>query len=204
MEADWSVAAAGGDPVIVVPWAASVEEPRALKFIDLRLHPERVDELEAAHNTPLRSALLLLNGGTSHLWTAKCDFWTSSTEPFDPYEMDATPAETAFGVGSYIDLLPRHVGGRTSFRQQEQWMRRVTKRLRGAPAKAARVELVLRAAQVHGEPGFGISWFVVGCGGSAESARQSWENVLSIALTLVLDTAFDPAPADDTMAETGE
>ena len=204
MEADWSVAAAAGDPVIVVPWATSVEEPRALTFIDLRQHPERVDELEEAQIAPLRSALLLLNGGASHLWTAKCDFWTSSAEPFDPYEMDATPAETAFGVGSYIDLLLRDAGALTCFPRQEQWMRRVTERLRAAPAKAARVELVLRAAQVHGEQGFGISWFVVGCGAIAESAHQNWENALRIALTLVLDTAFEASPGDDTMVETGE
>ena len=74
--------------------------------------PDLIDEIEEARGRPaLRSALLVLNGVDSQLWTAKCDAWTSSAEqgddPFDPYEMDAEPGETAFGTGSYIDLLPR-------------------------------------------------------------------------------------------------
>jgi hypothetical protein len=103
MEADWSVELAATDPVITVPWAASGDEPKC-RFVDLRLYPQLVTEIEEAERSvALRSALLLLNGGASHLWTAKCDAWSSSPEhdgPFDPYEMDAEPGETAFGAGS--------------------------------------------------------------------------------------------------------
>ena len=78
----------------------------------------------------MRSALLLLNSAASQLWTAKCDAWTSSAEegaePFDPYEMDAEPGETAFGAGSYIDLLPRDFALLSSFERQERWIRAVT------------------------------------------------------------------------------
>ena len=115
MEADWSVALAAGDPVITVPWAASGDD--ALQVPVRRSAPgtHLIDEIEEARTRPaLRSALLLLNGAESPLWTAKCDAWTSSAEegnePFDPYEMDAEPGETAFGAGSYIDLLPRDIG----------------------------------------------------------------------------------------------
>ena len=204
METDWSVALGAGDPSIVVPWSASTGGNRGLRFIDLRLHPERVDELDEARSAPLRSALLLLNGSASAVWTAKCDSWTSDSEPLDPYEMDAPIGETAFGAGSYIDLLARDNGVFRCFRQQEQWMRRVTERMRAAPAKAARVELVLRTAVVHGRRGFGMSWFVEGCGASLETAGQSWANALGVGLGLLLDTDFEPAPCDDTIAETGE
>src|ERR1700752_2838494 len=112
MEADWTVALAAGDPVITVPWAGSGDNIRKCRFVDLRLRPDLIDEIEEARSKPpLRSALLLLNSATSPLWTAKCDTWTSSVddvaEPFDPYEMGAESGDTAFGAGSYIDLLAR-------------------------------------------------------------------------------------------------
>ena len=125
MEADWSVALATADPVITVPWAASDDDEPKCRFVDLRLGSHLIDEIEEARWRPaLRSALLLLNGVDSQLWTAKCDAWTGSPEqgddPFDPYEMDAEPGETAFGTGSYIDLLARDLEIRQSFDTQER------------------------------------------------------------------------------------
>ena len=112
MEADWSVALAADDPVITVPWAAPGVEADKCKFIDLRLHSARIDDIEEARSRPaLRSGLLLINGAGSALWTAKCDAWTSSADegdaPFDAYEVDAEGDETVFGSGSYVDLLAR-------------------------------------------------------------------------------------------------
>ncbi len=204
MEADWSVAVTVDDPRIVVPWAASVDDSRNCRFIDLRSKPDLIDAIEEAQSGPLRSALLRLNDGASPLWTAKCDAWTTSVEPFDPYEMDAEPEETAFGAGSYIDLLPHDSGVRASFVQQERWMRTVTERLRALPARAVRAELVLRAAEVKGAAGFGVTWFVEGCGGTAQSARERWGNALVVSLAVLLETPFDAGPGDDTLAATGE
>ena len=204
MEADWSVALAVDDPGIVVPWAAVGGELRTCRFIDLRSRPDLIDAIEEAQSGPLRSALLRLNDDASPLWTAKCDAWSTHAEPFDPYEMDAEPEETAFGAGSYIDLLPRDAEVRASFGQQERWMRRVTKGLRALPARAVRAELVLRAAEVEGVAGFGVTWFVEGCGGTAQSAGERWGNALGVALAVLLDTPFDVGAGDDTMAETGE
>jgi hypothetical protein len=208
MEADWSVALAVDDPMIVVPWAGPEGDSGTCRFIDLRLSPDLIDAIAEAESGPLRSALLRLNDGASHLWTAKCDAWTTSAEPFDPYEMDAEPGETAYGTGSYIDLLPRDAGVRSCFAQQERWMRRVTERLRATPARAVRVELVLRAAEVQGAACFGITWFVEGCGGTAQSAREGWGNALGVALAVLLTTPFDASfeagAGDDTMGETGE
>jgi hypothetical protein len=192
MEADWSVALAASDPVIRVPWAASDDEVNKCRFVDLRLGLHLIDEIEEARARPgLRSALLLLNDAASQLMTAKCDAWnTSSSEgdqAFDPYEMDAEPGETAFGTGSYIDLLPRDAAWLSSFERQERWMRGVVERLRVIPARAARVELVMRQAEIEGVPGFGVTWFVEGCGATAYQAGQRWGEALDLALAAIMD-----------------
>jgi hypothetical protein len=191
MEADWSVALAADDPVITVPWAAS-EGERGFRFVDLRLGEHLIDKIEEARTRPaLRSALRVLNGAASPLWTAKCDAWTSSAdegaEPSDPYEMDATPGETAFGAGCYIDLLPREAGLLSSFERQERWLHVVTDALRKIPARAARVELVLRRAEVEAVPGYGVTWFVEGCGVSAHNAGHSWSEALTLALPAIME-----------------
>lgn len=191
MEADWSVELAAADPAITVPWADPGEG--RCKFVDLRLGSHLIDQIEEARARPaLRSALLLLNGVSSYLWTAKCDAWTSSAdqgdEPFDPYEVDAEPGETAFGAGSYIDLLPCEARGCFDVREPwERWMRALTERLRGTPASAARVELVLRHAEVEGVQGFGVTWFVEGCGPTALRAGQRWSEALELALAVMID-----------------
>jgi hypothetical protein len=195
MEADWSVELAASDPVITVPWAACVEAGPGCRFVDLRLGSDSIDEIEEAQGRPaLRSALLLLNGAASHLWTAKCDAWASTPEhedhPFDPYEMDAEPGETAFGTGSYIDLLARDFETRGCFAAQERWLRAVTEWLRKIPGRAARVELVLRRAQVDDIPGYGVTWYVEGCGASAQRADQSWGQALEIALAALMDVSL--------------
>jgi hypothetical protein len=210
MEADWSVELAASDPVISVPWAACGDAgPR---FFDLRARSSLIDEIEEARERPaLRSALLQLNGVDSQLWTAKCDAWSSSPEqgddPFDPYEMDAEPGETAFGAGSYIDLLARDFATRGSFATQERWLRAVTERLRAIPARTARAELVVRRAQVDGVTGFGVTWFVEGCGASAQRADEGWGRGLELGLAAIMGVSWrisDAPPSDDTMAETGE
>jgi hypothetical protein len=192
MEADWSVALANADPVISVPWAASDDDEPRCGFVDLRLGSQWIDEIAEAQGRPtLRSGLLLLNGATSQLWTTKCDAWTSSPEqgdePFDPYEMDAEPGETAFGAGSYIDLLPRDFQATGCFDTQERWLRGVTERLRAIPAGAVRVELVMRRAEVDAIPGFGVTWFVEGCGATVHRADQGWSRAFDAALGVIMD-----------------
>jgi hypothetical protein len=192
MEADWSVALAADDPVITVPWAASGAGPHKCRFVDLRPGGQQIDEIEEARARPaLRSALLQLNGAQSPLWTAKCDAWASSAEegaePFDAYEMDAEPGDTAFGAGSYVDLLARDLAAMSCFERQERWIRVVTERLRVIPSRAARVELVLRRAEVEAMPGFAVSWFVEGCGATAESAGRRWAEALTLSLAVIIE-----------------
>jgi hypothetical protein len=206
MEADWSVALATGDPMVIVPWAASAEDVQPCKFLDLRLHPNLIDEIAEVRCRPaLRAALLLLNGAASPLWTAKCDVWNSSVEegaePYDPYEMNAKPEETIFGAGSYVDLLPRDGALLSSFERQERWIRAMIQSLRLVTGCAARVEFVLRHAEVDSVPGFAVTWFVEGCGATAQRAAQAWGEAFDLALGVIL--AGGEAVAG-TMTEGGE
>lgn len=189
MDADWTVALGASDPVVTVPWAAS----GGRRFVDLRLTPDRIDEIAEARETPvLRSALLALNAPGSPFRTAKCDVWTSSAEdgaaPLDPYEMDASPDEIAFAAGSYIDLLPIEATLHCSFGRQERWMRTVIEQLRDTPAKAVRVELVLRPAEAEIGPGFAVTWFVEACGATELQARQRWESAVGLSLMVIMET----------------
>lgn len=200
MEADWSVELTADDPVIIVPWAATSDDPGKCKFVDLRLGEHLIDEIEEARLVPeLRAGLLLLNSARSPLWTVKCDAWESDT-PVDPYEMDAAPADATRSAGSYIDLLARDSGLQASFDRQERWVRAVAQALRAIPARAARVELILRRAQVNDAAGYGVSWFVEGCGATAQRARQAWSEALGLALPIIIDYRTD----DDTISESGE
>ncbi len=196
MEADWSVSLAAEDPVVVVPWSALPEEANQCTFVDLRREPHRIDEMEEARSNPaLRAALLTLHAPGSPWWTAKCDAWNASVtqdatqggEAFDPYEMDAEPTETAFGTGSYIDLLQRDTLLFTSFESHERWMRGAVQKLRSISARAARIDLILRYAEVGSVPGFAVSWFVEGCGSTAERAVLRWQDALDQALAVILE-----------------
>jgi hypothetical protein len=187
MEADWSVELTADDPVIVVPWAGASDDPRKCRFVDLRLGEQLIDEIEEVRTVPeLRAALLLLNSAASPLWTVKCDTWESDT-PLDPYEMDAAPEDTTLSAGSYIDLLARDGAFQASFDHQERWVRAVTEALHAVPARAARVELVLRRAQVNHVAGYGVSWFVEGCGATTPRARQAWSEAFGLALPAIMN-----------------
>jgi hypothetical protein len=215
MEADWSVALADDDPKIIVPWAALAEEAPRCKFLDLRRDPTLIDEIEEARSYPvLRTALLRLNAARSSLWTAKCGTWSSSVddgaEPYDPYEMNvdpnADPGDILFGAGSYIDLLPRDGQLSMSFERQERWIRSMTGKLRGVAARASRTEFVLRRAEIDGTPGFGVTWFVEGCGATALRAAEAWEAAFSCALGVILEAGLMEAgpPVDGTISKVGE
>jgi hypothetical protein len=108
-------------------------------------------------------------------------------EPFDPYEMGAESGDVAFGAGSYIDLLARDASFLADFERQERWIRAVTEVLRSTPAIAARAELVLRRAEVEGAAGFAVTWFVEGCGATAQRAGERWAEALDLALAVVMD-----------------
>ena len=140
----------------------------------------------------MRSALARLNGEDSGLWTAKCDAWTrggaiDSIDPIDPWEMEATPEEARFAAGSYIDILALDLEARGSFAIGERWVRRLAESLRPWELRSARTDFVLRRAEIHGVAGFGVTWFVEGCGRTAELAELKWAGALAGVLPAVLN-----------------
>jgi len=165
---------------------------RTCRFVDLRLGAHMVDEIEEARSKPaLRTALLVLNAANSPFWTAKCDAWASSVEegaePIDPYEMDAEASDIALVQGRTLiscrgtspSWLVSNVRSGGSARSQRYFV--------STPARAARVELVLRRAEVEGVSGFTVTWFVEGCGSTAQHAGQRWAEALDLALAVVMD-----------------
>lgn len=157
---------------------------------------EMLDEIEEARREPaLRSALLALNSALSPLWTAKCDAWlTDSTlgedAPIDLLEMDcwseSSLEEGKFVAGFYIDILPRDRKTGMRFEIQERWIRALVRRFRTNPMRCARTDLVLRRAETWGMAGFGITWFVQGCGATAERAEQRRAEALERTLPLLI------------------
>jgi hypothetical protein len=67
----------------------------------------------------------------------------------------------------------------------------VTEKLQATPARAVRVELVLRPAEVEGVPGFAVTWFVEGCGATAHSAGQRWAIAFDLALAVLMEIGRD-------------
>jgi hypothetical protein len=203
MEADWAVELAAGDPVIVVPWKGSIliEDPfsegraparRISRFVDLRTSPSSIEEIEEVQRRPaLKSALMALNSNPSPLWTAKCDTWEHAAErEIDPLEMDATIEDVRFTAGSYIDLLPIDPTAGTSFDIQEEWVQRLAKSIRSMEMRCARADFILRAAEVRGRFGFGVTWFLEACGSTAESAACTWARALELTLPPIMEVQW--------------
>jgi hypothetical protein len=200
MEADWSVELAADDPVIVAPWEAG----GGCRFIDLRRNRAAIDEIEEARREPaLRSALVALNGPGSRLWTAKCGLWRGEPEAGhlleDPREMEAQGDEARFLAGSYIDLLRDGADRNRAFEQHEGWMRELTGALRSERLSCARTDFVIRRADLWDVPGFGVTWYVEGCGATQETAGRRWAEALTHILAAVRETA--PLAWDATMAK---
>jgi hypothetical protein len=190
MEADWSVELGADDPVIVVPWQP-LPGGAAAGFVDLRARPESVREIEEARDLPaLRFALESLNGSNSGLWTAKCDAWVRGGDgggsEIDPWEMEATEDEAKLAAGSYIDILALDTEARGSFAIEERWIRRLAEESRHRALRCTRTDFVLRSAEIHGVPGFGVTWFVEGCGRTPELAKRKWAEALGEVLRTVM------------------
>jgi hypothetical protein len=149
MEADWEVEVGGGSPVIEALWPG---------FVDLRLYPERIGEIQEAAGFPALAGLLRsLNGAGSSLWTAKCDLW----EP------------EANELACYVDLLP--VAG-TVFAQWEQaeaFCREWVARLAPVPLPDCWADLVVRQAIAGEAEGFGVTAYLSATGRDRSGAVKA-------------------------------
>jgi hypothetical protein len=180
MEADWSAEIGAEAAEIVVPWQDWVDLRAGSDNLDgekLQIPPEITDQPELAE------ALRSLNAPASRWMTSKCDFWRieSGDEAIDPFEFDAADLAGGklCGCACYIDVLARDPQLFASFPAQENWLRGLTRRLRAQPLRHARVDLVLRAASYHDEPGFAMTAYAAGCGADDQAAQSAWSSALT-------------------------
>lgn len=191
METDWNVEAAGNDPLIEVPWQ---DETSGLRYCDLRVSADeqaaRIASLpEAVASSALAGALRLLNAPDGLLMTSKCDRWALDDE--ERAELaDAIDAETAAsGWGSYMDVLMVHAVPRADFLLHEEWARATAMRCAALDQPAARLDVVVRPSQVHGEWGYGLSLYVYAAGDSALAAERAWAAVLEACVPVLCAAA---------------
>lgn len=179
MDAEWSVAAAEDDPIVVVPWH---DEASALAYIDLRQEPARIDEIAEAHEWPeIREALLRLNAEGSLISTAKCDAWELSEE-----EKQLDFGAVSSGFGAYFDALSRDLSSFLSLQQQIAAAQRLAGQASILPPENARAEFVVRPASWHEQQGYSITIYVYGYGEADAAARSQWSEALMAVVDCVV------------------
>jgi hypothetical protein len=184
MEADWSVEIGPDLPIIDASWEG---------FIDLRHSLSAIDSIpEAAQHPALRNALLALNTDNSPVFTTKCDTWTLAKDEIDPDEFEARIENAQTGFASYIDLIERDSALTLSFGFHEQRICNLTSHLRQISLPNCRVDLVLRAAVIRDEHGYGLTLYTAGCGLDAAAAYTAWQTVLAAAVAATIATAAHP------------
>jgi hypothetical protein len=178
MEADWSVEIGPGLSCIDASWDG---------FIDLRRSPDSIDSLPETQLHPaLREALLALNEESSRVFTTKCDIWLLTKDEIDPDEFEANIENAQTGFASYIDILERDAGHFMSFAFHEQLARSLTDRLRRIALRQCRIELVLRAAVINEQLGYGLTLYAAGCGFDEPAADAAWQAALTIAVAATI------------------
>lgn len=189
MLAEWSVECSAEDPVLVVPW----NDPNgSAEFIDLRTHPYDLHRIpEAEQHQPLMQALRALNAARSPVFTAKCDTWPLTPDELEHLRLnlDIDPViETPAGFASYIDLIWRERALFTSFPQQEQVLRRLTRHAAALDHASAALECILRPALVDldsPQEGYALSLYVKALGPDPQTAWEDWAAALTAAVALL-------------------
>jgi hypothetical protein len=199
VEADWEVEIGPEAPVIEALWPG---------FIDLQSAPERIVEIEETRKVPaLAVALLHLNRldlrpdfsvdlvpadarSESPIWTSKCDLWAldSSSDTWDPDELDAAPAESEAALACYIDMLGREASLFAGLDEAETWARAIVHRLRQAVCRCCRADLVIRRVFKQDRELFGITVYTTACGADTIAA----ERALSAALVTLVSVISAP------------
>ena len=179
MHADYSIELGPDDDVLEIPWSSP---NGSLRYYDLRLHPELIDEIpEAVVNPALKEFLVAMNGYSA--WSsAKCDVWFSE---------ELNPEEDIYGgsckFGSYVDLVladvPRVVpDDRLSFEAHERLLKKLVQMVEKTPEIPASTEFILRRCYVHRgaslDEGFYVTLYVFGYGADAGEARRHWADAL--------------------------
>ncbi len=165
MIAEWTVEIGPGSPVIELPWEGWVDlrstAPAAVRGLaEVRAHPELEALLQAANT-----------GNTS---TAKVDVFPVSREEVAPEIAEAGAEQTAFGLGSYLDVVLTPVDALKGFPAFERAARTAAATLRDEGPLLAYAEIVLRAARLYDRETLGWTLYAVGFGPDAQAARGTW------------------------------
>ncbi len=200
METDWSVSAAGEDPVIEAGWA---DAATGLAWVDLRVDAEtqavRIAGLpEAASSQALADALARLNAPQGMLMTTKCDGWPLSDEEraelADALDTPVAPC----GYGSYIDVLMAHPIPMADFLLHEEWARRAAMRCAALDHEDVRLDLIMRPARTRSKEhddvwGYGLTVYHYAAGHDAQHAAAACDAAIRQTIPVLIaaaDTLF--------------
>lgn len=180
MQADFALELSRDDETLEMPWVADAP---ALRYYDLKRHPENLAYIEEASRVhELAEFLAAINSPAGILESAKCDVWAST---------EMTVEDEIFGAatkfGSYVDLLFTDQPSRFSLAAHKQFVERVTELLKRVPHIPASAEFLIRRCFYHSNQsaetrdGFYITHYLFGYGDQESQARQQW----AIGITLV-------------------
>ena len=162
-------------------------EARWAGFVDLRRQPERIKDIhETTDFQPLAALLVVLNGASSPLWTAKCDLWEPEVK-----ELGGPEAGMHSARACYVDLLPVAGAVFAHRKQAEAFCRELAARLDTVPLPECRVDLVVRQAIAGEAEGFGVTAYLSATGRDRSRAAEA----LAAAL-VAFAGAIPPAAAD--------
>jgi len=202
MDADWSVELGSDDAALEFPWSSPDGSQR---YIDLRLHPDRINEVSEATRFPELCEFLRAINQPHSLWlTAKSDVWLD-------HKLGHAEAihEANLKLCSYVDLIAREEAARFSFERHEHWVKLMARELAGDDAAPVACEFIVRRCWYHTEtsslragddadtpgeanpvPGFYVTFYLFGYGDDEPQARAHWAEGLC-RVTAVL-AAFAP------------
>lgn len=194
MQAEYSVELSAEGPALELPWQS---QDGAVRYLNLKLHPDLVLNIPEARKHPELSAFLSrMNAPQFALETAKCDAWLAS---------ELAPEEEVFGAACkfvcYVDLLFSDEGRRFSLEAHERLAEQLSHLLQRAPEMAAGAEFVIRHCHFHtgaiesdSRMGFCITAYITGYGDSEEEALQRWNIALKLVQHALVQVAAGKLP----------
>lgn len=143
MHADFSVELGRDDAALELPWSST---DGAVRFYDLKRHPELLQQVPEAVTYPELGAFLArVNAAGFPLATAKCDAWRSR---------EVAKEEEIYGdrkFVSYVDLVFEDDAARCSLEKHEAFAKSLCRLLSQTPEIPAAVEVVIRRCYYHGK-----------------------------------------------------
>ncbi len=206
MLAEWTAACGPDDPVLVVPWS---DPATGARFVNLRTDPFDVAEIAEAEAYPaLRRALRSLNAANSAFLTAKCDAWTLYPEVAAEQlellrlELDLADEDVAFGMASYIDLLPRERSLFASAHVATDRLARLSRRALRLAHPYGKLELTLRPAVADLKApleGYSATLYLTAVAADPETAARRWEAALEDTVHLLREREWAVPPGSATI-----